>query len=147
MLLGVGIETALAQTNAQNRLTVSSIQALQTVLNSNPSTFATEIELDRDNGVLVYGVELNNGRDVKVNANNGQIIRVDRDDDRQRNAPKVPMRQAIQTVLTNNPGTFVKEAKLEREDGVLRYEVELNNNRDVNVNANNGQIISVDNDD
>ena len=43
-------------------------------LAANPDTSVVETELDNENGVLVYSVELSNGSDVKVDAGNGQIL-------------------------------------------------------------------------
>ncbi|MFC1924571.1 PepSY domain-containing protein [Chloroflexota bacterium] len=42
---------------------------------------ATQVELDNENGAVVYSVELDNGVDVKVDAGNGGILRVSQDDD------------------------------------------------------------------
>jgi len=42
---------------------------------------AIKIELDNENGAVVYSVELDNGLDVKVDAGNGGILRLSQDDD------------------------------------------------------------------
>lgn len=41
---------------------------------ANAGAKATKVELDNENGVLVYSVELDNGLDVKVDAGNGSIV-------------------------------------------------------------------------
>lgn len=42
---------------------------------------AVTVELDNENGVLVYSVEMSNGLDVKVDAGNAQVLHVEQDDD------------------------------------------------------------------
>jgi uncharacterized membrane protein YkoI len=46
-----------------------------------PGTTVIEVELDNENGCLVYSVELSNGLEVKVDAGNGEILHVESDDD------------------------------------------------------------------
>lgn len=50
-------------------------------LAANPGTTVVKTELDNENGVLVYSVELSNGLDVKVDAGNGQILHIETIDD------------------------------------------------------------------
>jgi uncharacterized membrane protein YkoI len=38
------------------------------------------VELDNENGVVVYSVELDNGLDVKVDAGNGNILHTEQPD-------------------------------------------------------------------
>ena len=54
--------------------TISSSEAEVAALAANPGTTVVKSELDSENGVLVYSVELNNGMDVKVDAGNGEIL-------------------------------------------------------------------------
>lgn len=154
LLLGaVGSESALAQVRPQNQPKVSIDQAIQTVLAASPDTIATKAELESENGLLVYEVDLNNDREVTVNANSGQIIGSKQDDDddddalRPQDQPKLSINQAIQKVVAANPGNALTLVDLERENGVLVYEVKLNNDREVTVNANSGQTIAVEQDD
>ncbi len=58
--------------------------------------------------------------------------------------PAVTMSQAIETVLTANPGRDVIGVSVEREDDKLAWEVELDNNLEVYVDANNGKIIKTE---
>ena len=41
---------------------------------ANPGAKAAKVELDNENGVLVYSVELDNGLDVKVDAGNSSVL-------------------------------------------------------------------------
>lgn len=49
-------------------------QAKEAALAANPGTTVVKVELDNENGALVYSVELSNGLDVKVDAGNGAIL-------------------------------------------------------------------------
>lgn len=56
-------------------------------------------------------------------------------------APSVSLVQAVETVLEANPGTAAVDATLERENNILAWEVELDNNLEVYMNANTNQIV------
>jgi uncharacterized membrane protein YkoI len=53
---------------------ISSDEAKATAEAANPGSTALQVELDNENGVLVYSVELDNGLEVKVDAGNGTIL-------------------------------------------------------------------------
>lgn len=57
--------------------TISVEQAKTAALVANPGTTVIQAELDNENGVLVYSVELSNGSDVKVDAGNAAILYTD----------------------------------------------------------------------
>ena len=46
-----------------------------------PGTTVIEVELDNENGCLVYSVELDNGLELKIDAGNGEILHIESDDD------------------------------------------------------------------
>jgi len=58
----------------QTKATISAADAEQAALAANPGTTVVKTELDNENGVLVYSVELSNGMDVKVDAGNGKVL-------------------------------------------------------------------------
>jgi len=58
----------------QAKATISAADAEAIALAANPGTNVVETELDNENGVLVYDVELDNGTEVKIDAGNGQIL-------------------------------------------------------------------------
>jgi hypothetical protein len=60
--------------------TITADQAKAAALAANPGTTATKVELDDENGCLVYSVELSNGLDVKVDAGNGDILSTEQAD-------------------------------------------------------------------
>jgi len=61
----------------QQYATISAADAEATALAANPGTSVVKTELDNENGVLVYSVELSNGEDVKVDAGNGKIVHIE----------------------------------------------------------------------
>jgi uncharacterized membrane protein YkoI len=57
--------------------TITPEQAKAAALKANPGTTVVKVELDNENGALVYSVELSNGLDVKVDAGNGAVLYTD----------------------------------------------------------------------
>ena len=64
----------------QAKATISAADAEATALAANPNSNVVETELDNENGVLVYSVELDNGTEVKIDAGNGQILHTEVDE-------------------------------------------------------------------
>jgi len=58
----------------QSKATISAADAEQAALAANSGTTIVKTELDNENGVLVYSVELSNGMDVKVDAGTGTVL-------------------------------------------------------------------------
>lgn len=56
---------------------ITADEAQATALASFPSTDVLTTDLDNENGCLVYGVELTNGYDVKVDAGTGVMLYAD----------------------------------------------------------------------
>jgi uncharacterized membrane protein YkoI len=57
--------------------TITPEQAKAAALQANPGTTVVKVELDNENGALVYSVELSNGMDVKVDAGNAAVLYTD----------------------------------------------------------------------
>nr|WP_315019603.1 PepSY domain-containing protein [uncultured Aminipila sp.] len=74
---------------AENTKTaITEDQAKQTALTSIKDSIFKEIELEDEDGVIVYGVEVqsgNNTYDVKVDANTGSIVKTDQDNNENEN--------------------------------------------------------------
>jgi uncharacterized membrane protein YkoI len=60
--------------------TITPEQAKAAALEANPGTTVVKVELDNENGALVYSVELSNGMDVKVDTGNGAILSTEQED-------------------------------------------------------------------
>jgi uncharacterized membrane protein YkoI len=63
-------------------------QARAAAVAANPGATAVKVELDNENGYLVYSVELSNGADAKVDAGTGKVLHTEQPgaDDRQETA-------------------------------------------------------------
>jgi len=60
---------------------ITAEQAQEAALAAYPGAIVTEVELDNENGCLVYSVELGDDMDVMVDAGNGVILGIESDDD------------------------------------------------------------------
>jgi uncharacterized membrane protein YkoI len=60
--------------------TITPEQAKTAALDANPGATVVKVELDNENGALVYSVELSNGLEVKVDAGNGAILSTEQED-------------------------------------------------------------------
>ena len=72
-----GLSEADEATALGSLATITADQAKAAALQAHPGTTALKVELDNENGALVYSVELDNGMDVKVDAGNGAVLYVD----------------------------------------------------------------------
>ncbi len=64
----------------QSLATITQDQAEQAALASAPGASVTEVELDNENGWVVYSVTLDNGTEVKVDAGDGQVLATEADE-------------------------------------------------------------------
>ena len=74
-----GVSEADEVAALQSKATISAAQAEAAALATNPGTTVAETELDNENGVLVYSVELSNGKDVKIDAGTAKILHTEAD--------------------------------------------------------------------
>lgn len=73
-------------TVANTKTSITEEQAKQTALASVKDGVFKTIELEDEDGVIVYGVEIQSGSntyDVKVDANSGSIIKTDQDNEKE----------------------------------------------------------------
>ena len=114
----------------------------------------SDVELEKLNGVLVYAVEIEEGSseiDVKIDANSGQVLKIEREDELGVSELEVinarlTEQQAMQVALIAVPGT-VTELEAEKVNGRYVYEVEINSNGeefDVSVDVVTGEVVSIE---
>ena len=112
---------------------------------------------DADNGVLVYEVEITNGDfeyEIKIHAQTGKILEVDKEYKENVQQPpageaQITLEAAKEAALTDagvtaDEVTYTK-AKLDREDGVLVYEIAFctaTHEYEYEINASTGVICS-----
>jgi uncharacterized membrane protein YkoI len=161
--LAAGPVAGLAQ--GDDKADISRDQAAEIALAEFPDASVTSIELDDDDGRAVYEVELSNGYDVEVDGDSGEIIERDgpdgdddRDDDDDRDESgtlddgaglmseaSITLEEAITAAQGAAEGNL-GDVELERQGDQLIYEVEIGN-QDVIVDANDGSIVRIVNDD
>jgi len=132
---------------------------------------AYRAELEKERGIVYYDVDVlkdHREYDVHIDAYTGKTLKIERDDDDDRrisggnssapssssSAPsagkaKISVEQASRIAAQHVDGTVV-QSKLDKDDGVLHYEIELKTSRgeaEVDVHAHTGKILSVDYDD
>jgi uncharacterized membrane protein YkoI len=153
-----------AQLQEKAKLTSKEAEAI--ALKEVPGT-VKETELEDEDGVVVYGFEVQTTsgevKDVKVNAVNGDIFKIENDDndegddeedgeenddsikDLQKSASLSSIEAEV-IALKEVPGT-VKDSELEDEDGVVVYDVEVKTSagdiKGVKVDASSGEIVKV----
>jgi uncharacterized membrane protein YkoI len=157
---GAEIEAALAPTTAEPPK-ISVDQVKQIVLEKVPDATLTEIELDKDDGILTYNVEANNSLnkyEFYIDANTGVILKFETDvidDHTVATTPstsasaldeqaKISVDQVKQIVADKVPGAVIKELELDECDGRLTYEVEAYNGQteyDFEIDAITGDIL------
>lgn len=142
-------------------------QAKKIALEKVPNGTTTKLKLDRENGRLIYEIEIiknNQEHDLEIDATTGQIVKYEIDDVKQTlpaSSSSVVINQNAQTaqVATNNklltheevkqialkrvPGAIVKEIELDKENGKTVYEIELikdNVEYDLEIDAYTGEI-------
>jgi len=71
---GGGMKESDEAAALQRQAKITPEQAQQVALDANPGMTVVKIELDDENGQVVYSVELSAGVDVKVEAINGDIL-------------------------------------------------------------------------
>lgn len=59
---------------------VTEEQAKQAALNANPGATVKNASLENEVGNLVWGIELSNGSDVKIDAGNGSVLKTEKAD-------------------------------------------------------------------
>ena len=64
----------------QGKTGITAEEAKAAALTANPGTTVSKVELDNENGVLVYSVQLDNGLDVKIDAGNSAILHTEQAD-------------------------------------------------------------------
>ncbi len=135
---------------------------------------AYRAELEKERGIVYYDVDVLKDQreyDVHIDAYTGKTLKIERDDDDEDDdrrisggnasapSPSPSAPSAVKTkisaeqasrIATDRVGGTVVRSKLDKDDGVLHYEIELKTSRgeaEVEVHAQTGKILSVDYDD
>lgn len=168
VVLGGAIGVNAVQASSGNaEQTIGASKAGRLALAAAPGTI-DEIELERKNGKLVYEVDIDQGRDdvdVWIDAYSGKVLAVKGDDDYRSHteeAAQTGSRQGVtaaekakatigaakaKQIALQEVGGKVVEVDLDRDDGVLKYEIELrtaDGEAEVDIHAYTGQVLKVE---
>lgn len=135
---------------------------------------AYRAELEKERGIVYYDVDVLKDQreyDVHIDAYTGKTLKIERDDNDEDDdrrisggnasapSPSPSAPSAVKTkisaeqasrIATERVGGTVVRSKLDKDDGVLHYEIELKTSRgeaEVEVHAQTDKILSVDYDD
>ncbi|WP_189655248.1 PepSY domain-containing protein [Bacillus sp. HNG] len=135
---------------------ISYSQAKEVATQQVKGAHVEEIELDRENGELVYEVELEGTHDddaeVKVHATTGKVVKVDddRNDDvnksQKTSSVEISKNQAISIATKDTPGT-ITEIELD-DDGYYEIEMKYDGKEvEMEISAVDGTILKKEMDD
>ena len=110
---------------------ISEQQAKDIVKKEAPNGQITKFKLDRENGRMVYEIEVMDGnieRDYEIDAETGAIVKLEQEqknhgNNNSVNNPKISYDKAKEIALKNSKNGKFKEIELKHKNGVLLYDV------------------------
>ena len=131
---------------------ISEQQAKDIVKKEAPNGQITKFKLDKENGRMVYEIEVMDGnieRDYEIDAETGAIVKLEQEqknhgNNNSVNNPKISYDKAKEIALKNSKNGKFKEIELKHKNGVLVYDVEIAEgfmDREFLIDANTGAIL------
>ena len=131
---------------------ISEQQAKDIALKEAQGGQITKFKLDRENGRMVYEIEVMNGnieKDYEIDAETGAIVKLEHEqknygNNNSVNNPKISYEKAKEIALKNSKNGKFKEIELKHKNGVLVYDVEIAEgfmDREFLIDANTGAIL------
>ena len=131
---------------------ISEQQAKDIVKKEAPNGQITKFKLDRENGRMVYEIEVMDGnieRDYEIDAETGAIVKLEQEqknhgNNNSVNNPKISSDKAKEIALKQSKNGKFKEIELKHKNGVLVYDVEIAEgfmDREFLIDANTGEIL------
>ena len=132
---------------------ISEQQAKDIVKKEAPNGQITKFKLDRENGRMVYEIEVMDGnieKDYEIDAETGAIVKLEHEQknygtNNSVNNPKISYEKAKEIALKNSKNGKFKEIELKHKNGVLIYDVEIAEgfaDREFLIDANTGEILA-----
>ncbi|QQS87722.1 PepSY domain-containing protein [Fusobacterium canifelinum] len=131
---------------------ISEQQAKDIVKKEAPNGEITKFKLDKENGKMVYEIEVMDGnieKEYEIDAETGAIVKMEKEQKGNKNAnsvnnPKISYDKAKEIALKNSKNGKFKEIELKHKNGVLVYDVEIAEgfmDREFLIDANTGEIL------
>ena len=131
---------------------ISEQQAKDIVKKEAPNGQITKFKLDKENGRMVYEIEVMDGnieKDYEIDAETGAILKMEHEQKGNKNAssvnnPKISYDKAKEIALKQSKNGKFKEIELKHKNGVLVYDVEIAEgfmDREFLIDANTGEIL------
>ena len=131
---------------------ISEQQAKDIALKEAQGGQITKFKLDRENGRMVYEIEVMDGnieKDYEIDAETGAIVKLEHEQKNYGthnsvNNPKISYEKAKEIALKNSKNGKFKEIELKHKNGVLVYDVEIAEgfaDREFLIDANTGEIL------
>ena len=131
---------------------ISEQQAKDIVKKEAPNGQITKFKLDRENGRMVYEIEVMDGnieRDYEIDAETGAIVKLEQEqknhgNNNSVNNPRISYDKAKEIASKNSKSGKFKEIELKHKNGVLVYDVEIAEgfmDREFLIDANTGEIL------
>ena len=131
---------------------ISEQQAKDIVKKEAPNGQITKFKLDKENGRMVYEIEVMDGnieRDYEIDAETGAIVKLEQEqknhgNNNSVNNPRISYDKAKEIALKNSKNGKFKEIELKHKNGVLVYDVEITEgfmDREFLIDANTGEIL------
>jgi uncharacterized membrane protein YkoI len=134
-------------TDLEATLGVDDIRAI--ALAEVPNGSITGIELEQEDGVLLYKVKFSDGSFRLYNANTGDLVNKNEFETDESVpsgfVPSISLQEARTIAQNQRPGKTITKIELEVEEGVVVYSVRFSDDGRVDVNAANGAVVRVKN--
>ena len=132
---------------------ISEQQAKDIALKEAQGGQITKFKLDRENGRMVYEIEVMDGnieKDYEIDAETGAIVKLEHEQknygtNNSVNNPKISYEKAKEIALKNSKNGKFKEIELKHKNGVLIYDVEISEgfaDKEFLIDANTGEILA-----
>ena len=126
---------------------ISEQQAKDIALKEAQGGQITKFKLDKENGRMVYEVEVMDGnveKEFKIDAETGEVIKFKTEKKVVKKEPKISYDRAKEIALKQSKNGKFKEIELKHKNGVLVYDVEIAEgfmDREFLIDAMTGEIL------
>ena len=128
-------------------LSIDDIRAI--ALTEVPGGLITGIELEQEDGALLYKVKFSDGSTRLYNANTGELVNKN-EFETDETVPAgyvagITLQEARTIAQNQRPGKTITKIELEAEEGIIVYSVRFSDKGRVDVNADTGAVVRVKN--